>query len=248
MPSETRTLLLITRGSDRLEQIATVTPELTKDLDSFGAATGFSRSDLLQLTRLILFVEGEHDLALLSEMIGPELAGSGVRLVPLRGTLNLPSVAESQVIRELDWRFAVLTDNTNATQVARGLPRTDEHEVDKLQRDFERQHRELKAFGLDKHDIVEYLHVDVCRRSAPTFPGWALAIEDVWKGWRNEGMEALDRTDLRPSVEYEVRANDGRRRSRGKPGTQGTTCPRQGGQRLREQRLGEDLGSDTSSW
>lgn len=76
---------------------------------------GISRTDLLQLCRLFLIVEGEHDLIVLTELIGDELSKLGVIILPLRGLRNLTNSSDAQVIfRYTDAKVMFLSDNENS--------------------------------------------------------------------------------------------------------------------------------------
>jgi hypothetical protein len=78
---------------------------------------GLSRADLLQLTRLILFVEGPHDVAVLEGMFADRLRAAGVCLIPIHGTDNVLALVDSEVIAALGIHTRVLFDHTNVQAV-----------------------------------------------------------------------------------------------------------------------------------
>jgi len=59
---------------------------------------GLEPSDLLARDRVVLLVEGEHDIAVLEELFGRELERLGVRMIPMRGGKTLPHAVDSQVL------------------------------------------------------------------------------------------------------------------------------------------------------
>ncbi len=81
-------------------------------------ALGLSRSDVVLMTRAWLVVEGEHDRAVLTSWVGEELRAARVRLLAMRGTHNLRSVLDSQLLFEgTDAIVAVLVDNSTSQLV-----------------------------------------------------------------------------------------------------------------------------------
>jgi hypothetical protein len=52
-----------------------------------GAASelGITKGDLLLMTRLVVFVEGPHDVIVLDEWFGNELRDAGIRVFPAHG-------------------------------------------------------------------------------------------------------------------------------------------------------------------
>jgi hypothetical protein len=56
---------------------------------------GMNPSDAMQIVRVFVLVEGEHDVAVINGTIGDELEEARARLVALRGTHQAVHLAES---------------------------------------------------------------------------------------------------------------------------------------------------------
>jgi len=151
---------------------------LAFELDIGATEIGLTKADLFLLTRLVVFVEGPHEEAVLTSMFGARLLAAGIRLVPIHGTLNLPALVDSELIDALELPMAIVTDNTNAGRVRRGQPMSPE-EAAVVHWTSEMQAKGITPYplGFSQRDILRYLDDDVCRSHAPTFPGWDLA----WK-------------------------------------------------------------------
>jgi len=73
---------------------------------------------VLQLIRVFLIVEGEHDVAVLEALVGDALRERGVFIMPMRGTRRLLTLLESQfLVRFTDASFVVALDRTDASKV-----------------------------------------------------------------------------------------------------------------------------------
>jgi hypothetical protein len=168
---------------------------------------GLSAAQLLSLARLILFVEGPHDVAVLDEFIGEVLQRNGIVMLPIHGTDNLMGLVESEVLGEFGIRLAVLTDATNPERIREGRPGSDEERaVLRLLQEAEAVGRPIATLGLRRRDIVEYLSEEVCRETARTFPGWSVAVGRWKKAGRPTSFKdwvaskyklRLDRTSVR---------------------------------------------------
>ncbi len=147
---------------------------------------GLSRGELFLLTRLIVFVEGEHDRAVLEEWFGDQLADVAVRLIPLRGIDNLVGLPQCEIVQQLAIPIAALADDADIIAVREGRPRS---RGERAMADFLRQAQdhgvEVKFLGLSKPDILYYLDPAVCRLKAPQFPGW----EEAWAAWGDAGRQ-----------------------------------------------------------
>lgn len=178
-------------GSTALEDIGA---DLLQSLDRVKDDFGLTRADLLQLTRLALFVEGPHDVAVLEGLFGDELQAAGVRLFPIHGARNALALVTSEVIAALGIRAGVLTDNTRVAtstgpRSGRGPTRrgrtAEESAIDRVVREAAAAGWSLDRFGLTRRDILEYIDDGVCKEVAPRFPGWRVAAQD----WRQAGTE-----------------------------------------------------------
>ena len=75
----------------------TVTP-LASPLRPEIESLGLEPSDLLQLYRVILLVEGQHDKLVLDGLIGDELGRARTLVLPLRGAKSVPQLIEARLL------------------------------------------------------------------------------------------------------------------------------------------------------
>lgn len=79
---------------------------------------GLDPADLLQLCRTVVLVEGQHELAILGELIGDELRQAGALMFAMRGVTKLGSAADAQLLfRYTDASLLVVVDNDDADRV-----------------------------------------------------------------------------------------------------------------------------------
>lgn len=71
------------------------------DLEVLAEVAGVDSSDMLQLARGFLLVEGEHDVQVLRSTVGSELDRVGVHVFPMRGASGASQVVDSSIL----WRF-----------------------------------------------------------------------------------------------------------------------------------------------
>lgn len=83
-----------------------------RDFNGVREDLGLNLSDMLRRMRGIALVEGEHDLRILTGMIGTDLARLGVKMLPLRGGSQLQTATESRFLYEFTdaLLFPVLDD------------------------------------------------------------------------------------------------------------------------------------------
>ena len=79
---------------------------------------GLDATDLLQLCRGILLVEGQHELVILDELIGDELRELGVEMLCMRGATALKTWDAQLIQRYTDVPFVVLVDNDQADRLS----------------------------------------------------------------------------------------------------------------------------------
>lgn len=189
----TRVLVLPRDGGTKLRVVeGPMDDRLAEAADELGITKG----DLLLMTRLALFVEGPHDVIILTEWFGSELRDAGIRVFPAHGGDNFeelvttkPGLVGSEIIDALGIRMAVLSDKS---------PDRVEPAVMRLLREAKQAGREVTAVDLSEGDILFYLDEQVCREVAPDFPGWR-AVRDAaraagrrdrsarkWKKWVSE--------------------------------------------------------------
>lgn len=163
----------------------TVIETLTSDLTSRLDVLGLDKSDLLQLCRLVLVVEGQHDLIVLQRLLGEELRVLGVEVLALRGLRNLKNASDAQLLfRFTDADVIYLADNENHERIssiwyrAQAVPHEDALEIlsemtrgtsnseavflkefAALAHGFEAKNR-IHLAAISKGDIIEYLPIE----------------------------------------------------------------------------------------
>jgi predicted ATP-dependent endonuclease of OLD family len=107
-------LVHIYTTSDGGTEIEELNPELSSRLDEFG----LDKSDLLQLCRLFVVVEGLHDEIVLKELFGTELSNAGIEVFSLRGLKNLKNSSDAQLLFKFtDANVIYVTDNENGFRI-----------------------------------------------------------------------------------------------------------------------------------
>ena len=205
-PTELIHRILVLREDDSTK-LHPMTGALGEELASVSETLGLTKGELLLMTRLALFVEGPHDQIILDEWFGQDLRVAGVRVLPVHGALQLPGLAESEIIAALGIRIAALTDETSVARIASRTPRTTgEIAVTRLIAEAKRAGINVHAVGLSQPDILYYLDETICRKSAPKFPGWQAAVSASaragrrrkWKRWvEPEYHLSLSRDNIR---------------------------------------------------
>ena len=160
---------------------------------------GLDPTDLLQLCRTVVLVEGQHELAILGELIGDELLQAGALMFAMRGVTKLGSAADAQLLfTYTDASLLVVVDNDDADRVtdiweracgtAKGggdpFPVLDE--FTKHKRDLEQialqefcglaiasgKHERIRFQTLSLPDVPEYLPVRAVAPGAPADATW----------------------------------------------------------------------------
>jgi len=103
------------RNANGKTEIESLTNDLRQHLEEFG----LDKVDLLQMCRMFLVVEGQHDAIVLGELIGDDLTRMGVEVVALRGLRNLKNASDAQLLfRFTDASVLYLSDNENHDRVS----------------------------------------------------------------------------------------------------------------------------------
>src|SRR5262249_2468819 len=106
-------LLHVRRTDTRGTELLDMPPVVRQEIDS--EALGLRPADLLQLCRAFLAVEAEHDIAVLSTLIGDVLDAAHVRLLAMRGARNAPALADAQLVFDFtDANLVVFLDHITA--------------------------------------------------------------------------------------------------------------------------------------
>lgn len=90
------------------------------DLRARAAELGLDPADLLQHTRCILLVEGQHELIILDELLGDEFDRLGIEMLCMRGAKALKTWDAQILERFTDVPIVVLVDNDQADRL-RGI-------------------------------------------------------------------------------------------------------------------------------
>jgi AAA domain, putative AbiEii toxin, Type IV TA system len=148
----TRVLVLPGDGGTELQALTGIMDER---LAGAASELGITKGDLLLMTRLVVFVEGPHDVIVLDEWFGNELRDAGIRVFPAHGGDNFqelvttrPGVVGSEIIDALGIRIAVISDRS---------PNRVEPAVKRLLSEAERAGREVTHVSLSEEDILFYL-------------------------------------------------------------------------------------------
>lgn len=121
-PSELTTRVLVLRGENGTE-LRTLTGGFAGELASARGILGLADGELLLMTRLALFVKGQHDQIILTEWFAEELRAAGIRVFSVRGVDNLLTLVESEIVAALGIRIATLSDGTSIPESAPGNSR-----------------------------------------------------------------------------------------------------------------------------
>ncbi|MGD9571373.1 MAG: hypothetical protein AB7V62_05780 [Thermoleophilia bacterium] len=179
---------LVERGAD-WASLRPFSPDELNAMTDIAQSLGLDHGELLGLTRLLLFVEGLGDRAVLEELFGPRLRRSGIVVVPISGTKNHPVIVEGDVLlRYCATRAAVAFDSLSAKCVEqlrndlvfrrkayaqRGS--TECKNMAQLLDAADRVERDIAPLPLDAPDMFDLLDDEVLRESFPEWPGHAEA-------------------------------------------------------------------------
>jgi hypothetical protein len=163
---------------------------------SWARELGLTSTELIQLVRVIVLVEGVHDVTVIGGLLSEKLGERRAWLLSLDGTRDLAHVAEARWLFELsEASIVVIVDDLDAPGLVKGLGELSESvrgqrkdsrgRLARLRNDlnagggggrvlatligaaFEtNQLHRLSAYGLRRKDIVEYLPVSAFTKSA----------------------------------------------------------------------------------
>lgn len=197
-------LLHVSRAHDGLAEVSSIESPLKLGAD----ALGVSPSQLVQLYRVILLVEGEHDRAVFEGVLGPEFEEARTLIVPMRGANNLVTIPDSRILFDFtDATLVVALDNAPLEKyrpgwesavvlaaqgkrmkalfelrraVAEATPESLKiHEFCQRAIETGRTDR-VEIYGLSKKDIIEYLPI---QSFLPDAQSW----DEVKKEWNDAG-------------------------------------------------------------
>jgi len=106
----------IERDANGVVQVNRMPAISGRDLDKLG----MSASDLLQLTRIVILVEGQHDEWVLRHTFGDEFDRMGVKVMSMRGANRLISAADGTLLFDYtEAHMIVMLDRTRQDRVDR---------------------------------------------------------------------------------------------------------------------------------
>ena len=106
----------IERDANGVVQVNRMPAISDRDLDKLG----MSASDLLQLTRIVILVEGQHDEWVLRHTFGDEFDRMGVKVMSMRGANRLISAADGTLLFDYtEAHMIVMLDRTKQDRVDR---------------------------------------------------------------------------------------------------------------------------------
>ncbi len=107
-------LVHVRRGGDGFTEVETWRSDYTDRLRDLG----LDKADLLQLCRVAVLVEGEHERWVFDELFGELLASIGAELFAMRGASNLQNASDAQLLfRFTDVPLLVVLDNEDSDRV-----------------------------------------------------------------------------------------------------------------------------------
>lgn len=140
---------------------------------------GLTRADLIQLTRGVLLVEGEHDRFIVQSFFGDDLADAHIRILSLRGTDNALALIDAELLQQLGVPVFLMLDRTssqfvedlNRGRITRGATK-EERVLASLAVVLKSRQFEVTHVSLNVPDIAWALPEKAVKLVAPTFPGW----------------------------------------------------------------------------
>lgn len=219
LPADASTYVSVYRTPDAL-RLEAFDPSMLHSLDELSQQMGYDRGELVGLIDVWLVVEGETDQAVLETLYRHELSGSGIEVVPLRGTSRWQALLESDAL----WRFttapvAVMFDGIGPEAVAE-LDSASDDELAGISRDGGRPSalrdmasliRGLRRLGKTVHpvpnegaDILDLLDEESVRTVFPDYPG----REEAEAAWIKHGRKGSHDEFLKRRFGVEKRADE----------------------------------------
>lgn len=122
LSSASARLMHVRRDSQGFGVATPLVAPLAADLAEVQSRLGIGPADVLQLIRVFLIVEGQHDVGVINAMVGDALREHRVHLMAMRGTHNLLTLLDSQFLTTFtDATFVVALDRTSMSKVRRAM-------------------------------------------------------------------------------------------------------------------------------
>jgi hypothetical protein len=162
-------------------------PFLPADLTAYSelaVEVGLDRGELLGSCKVLLFVEGRHDQAVLEELFGRRFHRAGIVVVPLMGAGRHLQIVEHEVlIRITRAVLAVVFDKLSEDTIWRLLNdpvfredslssnSTELQAMASLLKNADKNERLVQPLSLPLDDIFDAIHEDVIRDQFSAYPG-----------------------------------------------------------------------------
>lgn len=178
---------------------------ILEQLDLAGEAAGLTRSDLLQLTRGFLIVEGLHDQLVVDHFFGDELEAARVRVLAFRGASEALALLDAQLLLSLGLPVCVMFDRTadpfvrdlNHARISGHAATREERQLAKLAaelRDIPAAQKQFVALPL--HDIICALPAGAVAHVASRFRGWDALVTAYEASSTRENFKEFARREL----------------------------------------------------
>lgn len=175
-------LLHVHRGDDGMVEVSAIPPDAKSDIDKAASRLGLIPSDLLQLTRLFLFVEGQHEITVLGELFGSRFDNAGIRLMPLGGSRRLAAITDSRFLfTYTDAEVLVLLDRVRGEQWSAVW--TETKDLAAGGREAEAHGRLTKGLGrfqsAEEEQLSAFAHAAIDLGKADRLQLWGLSQPDI---------------------------------------------------------------------
>jgi energy-coupling factor transporter ATP-binding protein EcfA2 len=198
------TFVELRRSNSKTSELQPFTPEDLTAYSGMARRLGFDRGELLATCRVLLFVEGRHDQAVLENAFREHFHEAGIVVVPLMGAGKHIQIVEHEVLArftraslavvfdklDADTVHRLLNDRVFRDETARKGP-TERQAMAALLKNAADHHLHVEPFPLPVEDIFDAIDEHVIRDHFPQFPGH----EEAHKTWADlpEGRQRRKR-------------------------------------------------------
>lgn len=179
------TIIHVARGTDG--HVSCDPVDMTAPVEGLTAQLGLNRADVLSAIRWFIYVEGEHDVAVLNAMFANSFVAARALVIPMHGASHVEAqITSEQLIAYSDARIRIVLDRagepamtaweTARTANAAGNRDAAKRAFTKLVNNRDRESKwlaeaglaalnrgtldRIDVVGLERHDIIHYLPVD----------------------------------------------------------------------------------------
>lgn len=177
-----------------------MTDDLLGWIEEEAVQLGVGRGTVLQLTRAVLVVEGQHDVAVVRRYFGHELDRHRIRVFALRGTGNTEALIDSDYLGGAGIPLRVLLDDVRPEALSGIVPRQamtpEEKKLQRLLQHLDHQRsvgHDVQPLPYDRPDIICALPPTTVRRAYPAarIGDWASIVDDWRRGGRGTGFKGF---------------------------------------------------------